>query len=135
MSLARIVFPLLSEHAPLHQLVGDRIYPEQVPEGTVLAAVGFEEISTTDVGTIDALQPYSLRRSRVQINALAPDHSAAAAVLHAACAALQFQRGIVGGQRVVSIVRERTGPHGVNPSLGLHQHVADFVVTWQESAA
>ena len=132
MSATTIVHALLSVAPGVTALAGVRVYPTMLPEGVPTPALVHEEISTVDLGTINAQQPYALRRSRVQINALALQFADAAALLAAACAAVQFQRGSIAGKTVVSILRDRTGPNGFDPDLNLHHHIADLMVTWQD---
>lgn len=134
MNAQAVAYTLLSADAGVTALVpAVRIYPSMLGEGVALPAVVIMLISTVDQPTIDAQAPYQLRRSRVQVNALAQDYAQAQALGRAVNAALAFERGTIAGVSVASVVRDWT--HGDDFDTELHAHVVaqDFLIVWRES--
>jgi hypothetical protein len=55
MSIETDVYAALASHAPLAALVGDRIFPYALPEGTALPAVAFARTRTTPMNVLDGV--------------------------------------------------------------------------------
>lgn len=132
MSAQAAIIELLFGYAPLTALVGDRIYPGELPQGTVLPAVVVSHISTTPLTTIDAQAPFSLVRSRVETTIIAKDYPGQQTVVAKVRGAANFKRGTLGGVTVVSILRDLIGPDMRDTDTMLFSQNIDFAVTWQE---
>lgn len=72
MSAAKIAYALLTAHAPLVALVGDRVYPLVAPEGAQLPAVIYAVQSEREARTLanPAKQSHALTFAQVRITAV-----------------------------------------------------------------
>jgi hypothetical protein len=122
------VYALLSAAPAVTALVGDRIYPGQLPEGEALPALVIEHISSVRLGRLDAQAPTHPTQARVQVNLLAASYPALKALRPVVMAALQFQRGAVGGGNVIGIWPDAAGPDLVDHQLGALHQPLDFMV-------
>lgn len=128
MSAEAAVYALLSAAPAVTALVGDRIYPGQLPEGQRLPALVIEHISSVRLGRLDAQAPTHPTQTRVQINLIASEYRVLKALRDAVTAALQFQRGALGGGAVIAILPDQAGPDLVDAGLGAFFQPLDFLV-------
>jgi hypothetical protein len=133
MNAQAVTYALLSADAGVTAMVpAARIYPSILDEGQPLPAVVFFLVSTVDMQTIDSAA-YQLRRSRVQVNALAQDYAQAQQLARAIGDALSFQRGSIAGVTVASIVREWVHADDFDTDLHAHLVASDFLIVWHET--
>ena len=134
MNAQAVTYALLSADAGVTAIVpAARIYASMLDEGVALPAVVIMLISTMDQSTIDPTSPFQLRRSRVQVNALAQDYAQAQALGRAVNAAMAFERGTIAGVTVTSVVRDWTHADDFDPELHAHLVAADFLIVWHET--
>lgn len=131
MSAEAAVYALLSAAPAITALVGTRIYPGQVPEGQPLPALAIEHISSVRLGRIDAQAPTHPTQTRVQVNVVAATYPGVKALRDAVTAALQYQRGSLGGGTVIAILPDVAGPDLSVPALNLYHQPLDFLVLHQ----
>lgn len=132
MNAQAVAYALLSGAGAVTSMVGTRIEPSMLSEGATLPAIVIRLVSTIDAQTIDAAAPYNLRRSRVQVNALAHDYAQAQTLGRAVRDAMQFQRGVIAGVHVASVVREFVHPDDFDTELHAHVVPQDFFIVWRE---
>ena len=129
----KVIRALLVGAAPVVARVpADRIVAGVVKEDVVLPALGITEVGIVPLSAIDGQAEYSIVTSRVQVTIMAqayPDVKALVDLVRRAC---NFQRGLIAGVDVVSIVRDTVGPD-LDDAAGNHFQTIDFKVTYQES--
>ena len=124
---------LLNAAPGLTALVGARIYGGgQLPQGTVLPAVVVEHVSSNELTTIDANSAFGLMKARLQCTVLAKDYPTQKLVLEQVRIACNYQRGVIGGVRVVSVLRDTIGPDQRDDAMQVYSQSIDFQVTYQE---
>lgn len=129
MSASPVVHALLSGAGGVTSIVNDRIYPVVVPQGKTMPAIAYEPISAWRPPAIDAYAPTHLTKARMQINPMATKYSELQQLLAAIKAAMQFQRGVIGGITVHSVLHAGEGPAQFDQQLGLFTQPIDFIVT------
>lgn len=128
MSAEAAVFALLSAAPAITALVGARVYPGGLPEGQPLPALVIEHISSVRLGRLDAQASTHPTQTRVQVNLLAATYLQLKALRDAVTAALQFQRGAIGGGSVIAILPDVAGPDLSDPALTVFHQPLDFLV-------
>lgn len=132
MRAEQVIYALLSEAAGVTALVGTRIYPGVLPQGTALPALALEFISGVELPTVDATAGFNLLQARVQVTAIAKTYAEVKTVLEAVRAACNFQRGTIAGVHVVSVRRDTIGPDLRDDDVQLFTQSIDFGITYQE---
>lgn len=128
MSAEAAVYALLSAAPAVTALVGDRIYPGQLPEGEPLPALVIEHISSVRLGRLDAQAETHPTQTRMQVNLIANQYRVLKAMRDAVTSALQFKRGALGGGAVIAILPDQAGPDLADPALGTFFQPLDFLV-------
>lgn len=129
MSAEAAIYALLTAAAPVTALVGTRIYPGVLPNGQALPAIVVEQISAVRLGRLDAFAATHPTRSRIQVNLLSRDYPTLKALRTAVTAALQFQRGSIGGSSVISVLPDNEGPDTFDAGMEVFHQPIDFMVT------
>lgn len=109
----------------------DRIIAGTLKEGVELPALGITEVSSVPYGAIDGHAEYSVVTSRVQVTIMAkayPDVKGLVDLVRRAC---NFQRGLIAGVDVISVVRDTVGPDMSDDAGNSFQSI-DFKVTYHE---
>ncbi len=132
MHAEKVIRALLMQDAAVTALVGDRCYPVELPEGCLLPALVLDHISTSDVGTISA-GSYGLCQSRIEAKVLASSYVQQKNLTAAVLVACRYQRGVIAGVRVASVIRALTGPDLRDTDRGVFYQSTDFHVTFQEA--
>lgn len=136
MRAEKVIHALLVGNAPLLALLAagsaNSIYPGVVPQDAALPALVVEHIDSVDVPTIDAAH-YALVQARIEVTVLAADYVTQKTVLEAVRVACQYQRGIVVGVPVNSVVRASVGPDLRDDDIGVYRQSMDFYVTYHET--
>lgn len=130
MSTVKAAIALLKASTQVAALVGDRISAGDIPLDMPLPAIGVREISSVPLGAIDAQAASSLAISRVQVTVHVKTYPEIDGILRAARQACNFERGVIAGVNVVSIVRDVIGPDLEHESG--HSKSIDFKVTHHE---
>lgn len=126
-----VVKSLLGAYPGVTAIVSSRIQPAPLPETLQLPALAMRHISTVDLPTIDAVS-YALIRSRIEVTAVTKSYPVQKQLLEQVRLALQYQRGIVAGYQVVSIVRDNVGPDLRDDDKGIFTQSIDFILTLKE---
>lgn len=133
MHAEKIALALLTGNAPLTAAVpAARIYPHIVAQGVVLPALSVTLIDATEIGTIDA-QAYALKQARISVEVHAPDYPTQKAVLALVRAAMRYQRGVIAGVPVASIVGAGDGPDLRADDPPIFRQSLDFLITFTEN--
>lgn len=132
MRAEKAIHALLMQAGTVTALVVDRCYPGQLPQGCLLPALVVEHISTVDRPTLDAAAAFGLVQSRIQVTALASSYPQQKSLADAVVAACRYQRGVIAGVRVISVVRELVGPDLRDDDRSVFYQSVDFLVTFQE---
>lgn len=132
MRAEKAIRALLMQASAVTTLVSDRCYPGQLPQGCALPALVVEHISTVDKPTLDAASAFGLVQSRIQVTALASSYPQQKSLADAVITACRYQRGVIAGVRVISVVRELVGPDLRDDDRSVFYQSVDFLVTFQE---
>lgn len=133
------VLPALVTHlkqtAALTALIGERIYPERLPESTTetpntMPLITYqlleEPVNTTHTNN-------NLFRAVVQIDAWGGSYKSADAVAQALFNALHGYKGNLGGVETGAI--QRTGKRDASDqNVALHRIIQNFSIPWKEAA-
>ena len=109
----------------------ERICAGTMKEGTPLPAIGITEISLLPVSAIDGQAEYSVVTSRVQVTAMAKTYPEVKELVDLVRRACNFQRGLIAGVSVISILRDTVGPDMADDFGNSFQSI-DFKVTYYE---
>lgn len=133
MHAEKVIHTLLAGNAPLTAVVpAASIYPHTVPQGVALPALGVTFIDAIELPTVDA-GTYALKQARISITVHAPDYVVQKAVLALARTAVRYQRGVVSGVPVASIVGAGDGPDLRDDDPPIYRQSLDFLVTFTEN--
>lgn len=133
MSAVKVIRALLVGAAPVVSLCpAARIMAGVAPQGTAMPALSLMHISTVPLVRIDAQAEFNLVTSRVQVTVLASSYAGVKPLLDAVRRACNYQRGILAGVDVASIVRDTVGPDFSNDAATIHYQAIDFKVTFHE---
>ena len=133
MEAENVTYALLSGAGPVTAVVGDRIYPEMLPLNKPTPAIVYGLVSAVRVAAIDAYAPTHLMRTRVQVNLISRDHGVTRTLRAAVLAAMQFQRGDIGGVTVHSVLHAGEGPVTHDQDLDLYHRPLDFLITHEST--
>lgn len=129
----KVIIALLNAAAGVTALVVTRIYPGTVPLGAALPVLSVEHVSGGELPTLDAQANYGLAQARVQVTAVAKTYPEIKALLEQVRLACRYQRGVIGGVTVVSVLPDLVGPDLRDDALDLLSQSRDFVLTFKES--
>lgn len=133
MSAVSIAYALLSGAGAVTAIVSTRIYPVELPEGIALPAIVIDSISNVRAGAIDADAASHVTRARVQVSMLTASYTQLETLRAAVVAAMQFERGAIGGETVVSVLKGPDGPTSIDEDMGGVYHLpVDFFLTYYE---
>lgn len=134
MSAISIAYALLSGAAAVTAITSTRIYPVELPEGVALPAIVMDLISNVREGAIDAAASRHVTRARVQVSLLTSSYTQQESLRNAVVAAMQFQRGAIGGESVISVLKGPDGPTSFDAGMGdVYHHPVDFFLTFYEA--
>ena len=130
MNAERVIFTLLSSHAPLNALVpAHRICPGVVPEGTDLPAVCYRHIVAVGDHAV-AASTHTLTTARIQVTATATSYPDMKALLDLVKQACHRRTGQIAGVRVLHVRSDTVGPDPESKTL--FSQSIDFKVTFSE---
>ena len=133
MRAEQAIYALLNAATALTALVGPRIFGGgQLAQGVALPAVVVEHVSSVELTTIDANAAFGLVQSRIEVTAIAKTYAEVKAVLEQVRVACNYQRGLINGVRVVSVIRDSVGPDQRDDDMQIFTQSIDFQVTFQE---
>ena len=132
MSAEKVIHTLLAAASPVTAIVAARIYPGELPQNTAMPALGISHISGHEHPALSAAGAFVLMQSRVEITILAKDYPTVKTLLAAVRAACNYQRGVISGVTVISVMRDTVGPDLRDSDLTIFSQTIDFMVTWQD---
>jgi len=121
-----VIYALLNGAGAVTAIAGTRIYPAIAPENTAAPLITIDLVSSVRQARIDALANTHLVLARVQVNLVAADYVTVKAMRAAVVAACQFQRGMISGASVASVLPSGDGPITFDGALGLFHQPIDF---------
>lgn len=134
MGLKEILFPVLVADSGISGLVGERIYPRRLPEGTELPAISWFRVSTQRIYTYD---PYpetdAWATARVQFNCWSTFEEEADRVGEAVLLCLSGYGSTLGGELIGS-------SFAVNDldlydsEVEIFRRVLDFYISYEDQA-
>lgn len=128
----KVIRSLLVASAATTEVVPvERIVAGVVPVDTALPALSITHISTTPIGALDAAAEFSLVRTRVQVTVMTKEYPAGKELADIVRRACNFERGLIAGIDVVSVMRDTVGPD-YQDQAGTHFGSVDFMVTYHE---
>ncbi len=133
MRAEKVIRSLLVATPALNAVVESRIYPAPAPQATTLPCVTYAHVSTVVLPTISASGAYSLVQSRIDVSAITKTYAQQKALIEAIRIALDYQRGVIAGVEVISVIRGSIGPDARDDDLTLYSQSIDFLVTLRES--
>lgn len=133
MRAEKVIRSLLVATPALNAVVESRIYPAPAPQATTLPCVTYAHVSTVVLPTISASGAYSLVQSRIDVTAITKTYAQQKALIEAIRIALDYQRGVIAGVEVISVIRGSIGPDARDDDLTLYSQSIDFLVTLRES--
>lgn len=133
MSSTKVIRALLVSDPAVTSLVpAAKVVIGGVKLGTPLPAIGIKQISLVPFGAIDAQAEFALVVSRVQVTVETKDYATMSAVMAAVRKACNYQRGVIAGVSVVSVLRDIEGPDPDENAAEIYDQVIDFKVTYHE---
>lgn len=132
MRAEKAIHALLAQAVAVTAIVGDRIYSHTLLQGEPLPALVVEHVSTVQLSTLDAAAEFGLMQSRIQVTGLAGAYPALKDLLEQVRIACNYQRGLIAGVRVNSVVRDVVGPDFSDDDRTVFHQSIDFIVTFQE---
>lgn len=133
MRAEKAIRALVTGAAALTALVpAARMYPHAIPQGEQLPALVIEHVSTVPFPTLDASAGFGLMQSRIQVTVLTNAYDDLKAVVEQVVLACNYQRGVLAGTRVNSVVRAFIGPDMTDDDRTVFHQSIDFLVTFQE---
>lgn len=121
---------LLLAHAPLTDLVADRIIAGTVPIGTAYPAVGITEISRVELDTAARNGRSALVTARIQVTVHASSYPQQKAAIRAAKLGSGIFKGEIAGVSVRSVLRGAVGPDLGDEEAGVREQSRDFMVAY-----
>lgn len=125
------IFNALLGTAGVTALVGQRIYPVELPQGGALPAIAIDAEPDVPLPTIDAAAGYNLRQVQVVVHLVAKTAATLAALQTAVETACNFQRGTVAGYSVVTVAAGTVGRAETDSAVTLWYLPLNFTLTYR----
>lgn len=133
MKAEKAVIDLLLANAAVMALVGDRVWPMLIPEGSAYPCITVERISGTRlIGPLMAGADPGAVDARLQVTAWGSAYLSAKEAAEAVRIALERFSGTVSGIEVWDIVPATDGPDLFDQLLNLYGAPADYIVSHPE---
>lgn len=133
MQAIKAIRALIEGASAVTSLVGTSVWIGDVPLGVALPAIGLKHISTVEVPPISATPGDTVVRTRIQVMVVAQDYAGQENVIDAVRLACNYQRGTLGGARVISVMRDGVGPDFEDGEPVLYSKTIDWLVTHYEA--
>jgi len=130
MSAELVIKALLDADAGVAALVATRLYSDVRPEGDVLPAIVWNEISDAPRPPIDITTGAEPMTGRIQVNCLAASSSGVKALKDAVIGACHKHSGSIGGISVQAVLQDTAGPRSYDALVDIHQQSVDFIVQY-----
>lgn len=133
--LETALYGYLSNDPGVASLVGDRIYPFRLKEGTVLPAIAWQRISAQRTYTHDLfVEANPWVRARVQVACWSNTPLQAIEVGEAVLSALSGYTGDMEGEYIGSVTAE-VERDDYEPTTRLYRRIVDFFITYEDEPA
>ena len=129
MSVKPALYSMITGDAGIAALIGDRFYPDVIPQDAPLPACAYQTITTARDYSHDGQT--SLAEPRIQITISALSRASAEAVAEALRTLLSGYRGEIDGTTIGSIFLENEYD-GYNLDSGIITVRQDYRITWKE---
>lgn len=127
-SLEESLVDILTGHAGLTSLVGDRVGPPPLAQESALPAITFFRVSTLAVHAHSG--NVGLKRSRMQFDCWGDSAGSVSAVVGQLESALDHYRGTVAGVRIDAAL-SIMDLHRYSPETGSYRRIVDFYI-WSD---
>jgi len=133
--IERAIYMRLSTDSEVVEQVSTRIYPEQVPQGTALPFITFQEIVSTPVRSFSGYS--GVTRTTLQVDCWAQNYADRSAVKRSVRHALNNRNSWVGGGAIVQSVQLDSMRNSSEPPFDGGERMTrraslDFIIYWQE---
>lgn len=132
MSAEKVIFNLLKNDAGIVALVGAKIFAGVIPQETVLPAIAYNHISTTERTTVAMTEASTLATSRIEVAVQAKDYPQQKQLIKAVRKACKNKRGTIAGVPVHSVIVGTVGPDMRDDDAVIYMQTIDFIVTYSE---
>ncbi len=125
----------LSADTGITALVGDRIYPSRLKEGSVIPAISWNRVSARRIYTFDAFEDTDAwAQARIQINCWAYTPLEAMEIGEAVLLALSGYDGDMSGQLIGSSFADNEFDlYEATPKF--HRRILDFIISYEDDLA
>lgn len=124
----KVINALLKAHAPLVALVGTRIIPGEIAQGTTLPAVAYNHISTNERNTASMSESAALATTRIEVAVQAKSYPEQKALIAAVRTACKNKQGVIAGVTVHSVLSDTVGPDMHDGDTATFMQTIDFMV-------
>jgi hypothetical protein len=132
MSDVTVIKHILHSNAALLAVVpATKIMGGDIPQGTVLPAIGISSVSTMARHAV-AETATELCTSRVQVTVMAKTYVQQKQIIKLVGAGVPRSRGTINGVVVDSILKDIKGPDFRNDDEGIYMQSQDFIVKYYE---
>lgn len=130
--LETALYEYLSADGGISALVGDRIYPNHLTEGTLIPAISWNRVSARRIYTYDAFADTDAwAQARIQINCWAYTAEEAMEVGEAVLLALSGYDGDMSGQLVGSSFADNELDM-YEAATKFHRRILDFLISYED---
>jgi hypothetical protein len=128
MSAEKVTFALLKAYAPLLVVVPQaRIFAGLIPLNTVLPAIAYNHISTTENTTVRL--GANIETTRIQVTVASKDYTVLKNAIGLVKQAMNHKQGLIAGSKVNSVIQDITGPDFRDDDLGIYYQTVDFRIS------
>ncbi len=130
MTVEAALYSLLKNNAGVAAKVGDRIYPNILPQNIQYPCLSFRNVSTQSDQTMSGISGFA--QGRFQIDVWSNNHLEACQIREVVRLALQAYRGTVDGV-VLQEVQYENATTLYEPELRVHHIAMDFLIGYTEA--
>lgn len=132
LALESALYEYLSADFNISALVGDRIYPTRLPEGSVIPAISWMRVSARRIYTFDSFEDTDAWvQTRIQFNCWDYTPEGAMEVGEAVAAALSGYDGDMSGQLIGSSFADNEFDLYEADSK-FHRRILDFLISYED---
>jgi len=134
MDASQVINALLKASPDVAALVGTNIYALIAAQGIAPPYLVYKEVDAVLQPVIDC-KPPQLWQARIQVTAVGADYPTVKAILVAASKACNYQRGLIAGVTVSSIVKETAGSDVFDVGLQSFEQSFDLMVLYFDTGS
>ncbi len=131
MSAEIVITSLLLAHAPLTAVVGTRIMPGPLTQGTALPAIATNLISNLRRNTVSTAEAVQMMTSRMQVSVFARSYAQQKQLIGLVGDACRYKYGTISGIVGVAVLPDLEGPDDRDDASTIYMQTVDFMVSWR----